>query len=271
MNQHITPVMIIGAMKSGTSSLYDHLTRHPEICGGKLKEPEYFSLQMGDSKNKQGRYYDLFNIDDNQHRFILDGSTGYTKYPHEKGVPDRIKAYGLNPYFIYIIRNPLERIRSHYNFMMKNINWDRDIDSPNLINTSKYFMQLQQYEKVFSRSRIIIVDFDRLKGNPAELCNEIFQFIGAKKVKITIDENAIKYKTPLVNKKYLFIKKKLIGIKFLFPSFLKSWLINMLNILFPGKQEQLSEMQKIKIKKLLLEDISNLRDTYNFNVEKWGF
>jgi len=269
MNQQITSVMIIGAMKSGTSALYEHLTKHPEICAGKLKEPEYFSLKMGYSKNKQGGYYDLFDIDYNHHRFILDGSTGYTKYPHEKGVPGRIKAYGLNPYFIYIVRNPLERIRSHYNFMIKNINWDKEIDSPNLINTSKYFMQLQQYEKVFSISRIMVVDFDRLKDNPADLCDEIFQFIGAKNVKITIDKNAIKYKTPLVNKKYLFIKKKLISVKFLFPSFLKNWLIQILDIFFPRKQEQLSGIQKIKIKKLLLEDMSNLRD--NFNISKWGF
>ena len=34
--------IIIGAMKSGTTSLFEVLAQHPEICGAKKKEIDYF-------------------------------------------------------------------------------------------------------------------------------------------------------------------------------------------------------------------------------------
>ena len=37
------PAMIIGAMKCGTSSLFDLLARHPCIAGSIDKEPEFFA------------------------------------------------------------------------------------------------------------------------------------------------------------------------------------------------------------------------------------
>ncbi len=40
-------VMIIGAMKAGTSSLYDYLLEHPAICPAVTKEPEFFSEHQG--------------------------------------------------------------------------------------------------------------------------------------------------------------------------------------------------------------------------------
>ena len=40
MNKEMTPIMLIGSMKCGTSTLYHHLIKHPKICGGKIeKEP----------------------------------------------------------------------------------------------------------------------------------------------------------------------------------------------------------------------------------------
>lgn len=132
-------VMLIGAMKSGTTTLYNLLIQHPEICGCVSKEPEYFSQKMGYARFKKGRYEELFDMDNSKHKFILDASTGYTKYPSEIGVANRIKEYGLNPFFIYIVRDPLERIVSHYNFMKSDKNWKGKMTSPHLVHVSMYY------------------------------------------------------------------------------------------------------------------------------------
>ena len=38
-------VLIIGAMKSGTTTLYDYLARHPQLASSKRKEPGFFALK----------------------------------------------------------------------------------------------------------------------------------------------------------------------------------------------------------------------------------
>lgn len=40
-------VFILGSLKSGSSSMYAHLTKHPKLCGGQHKEPGYFKMTGG--------------------------------------------------------------------------------------------------------------------------------------------------------------------------------------------------------------------------------
>ena len=81
--------MIIGAMKCGTGSLYSYLSGHPQICPAITKEPEFFSENQGHGVEIEN-YKDLFFYDDSIHKYTLDGSTGYTKYPSEPNVPKNI-------------------------------------------------------------------------------------------------------------------------------------------------------------------------------------
>jgi len=106
--------IIIGAMKSGTSSLYEYLVQHPQICACSVKEPEFFSDHQ-DHAVGAASYESLWDIAPNRHMWCLEGSTGYTKYPEEPSVPQNMHSYGLDPTFIYILRHPIDRIESDYN------------------------------------------------------------------------------------------------------------------------------------------------------------
>jgi len=110
-------VMIIGAMKCGTTTLYWHLSQHPNICPCITKEPEYFSERQR-HKISVEQYSDLWEFKSDQHKYVLEASTGYTKYPYESNVTKNIKKFGISPIFIYIVRNPFERIESQYNFSL---------------------------------------------------------------------------------------------------------------------------------------------------------
>src|SRR5688572_4882156 len=92
--------MIIGAMKSGTSSFYHYLIQHPQICPAKMKEPMFFTdYQL--QKVSIDNYSDLWDFDSEKHKIALEASTGYTKYPFEPDVPRKISEYGIRPKMIY--------------------------------------------------------------------------------------------------------------------------------------------------------------------------
>lgn len=269
MQEKIKHVILIGSMKCGTTTLYDHLIKHPEIAKGIVKEPEYFSIKMGNPERKKGDYLNNFITESNKHKFTLDASTGYTKYPVEEGVPARIKNYGIEPYFIYIVRNPIDRIRSHYNFMKSDLSWKGKIDSPHLINTSKYFMQLEQYTQYFPKENILVVDFDELKKNPVALCDSIFTFIGASKFQISRDSNPVKNKTKPSNRTQVLVTNKLGFFAKYSPSFLNKKFKLFIRVLFPPREDLLTEKQEKRIKALLKDDMINLKTEFNIDVQKW--
>lgn len=269
MEEELKHIILIGSMKSGTTTLYDHLVKHPEIAKGISKEPEYFSIKMGNPELKKGKYIDKFLIEKNKHKFTLDASTGYTKYPAEIGVPERIKNYGINPFFIYIVRNPIERIRSHYNFMKRDLSWKGRIDSPHLINTSKYYMQLEEYTKFFPKENILVVDFEQLKTNPIELCNKIFKFIGASESNIDIDKKNVKNKTKPTNRNLIKLTKKLEVFAKYSPTTINKIVKSLLRIIYPPKIDLLSDEQIKKIINLLKDDMQMLESEYKIETRKW--
>lgn len=72
--------LLIGAMKAGTSGLYDAVREHPEICECRAKEPNFVSR---DERWAEGfeAYRNLWDFDPRRHRVRFEGSTSYTKIP----------------------------------------------------------------------------------------------------------------------------------------------------------------------------------------------
>jgi hypothetical protein len=174
-------VMIIGAMKCGTSSLFTYLTQHPEICGCVTKEPEFFSQHQDHRREGVTDYEDLWSFNPERHRWALEASTGYTKFPEEVNVPKRIIDYGLQPKFIYLVRNPFERIRSHHEQLARLFpDFDRSLPltSNPFVNTSNYFLQLAQYRRYFPKQSFLVLDFDELKSYPQQCVLKVCSFLG---------------------------------------------------------------------------------------------
>lgn len=265
--------IIIGAMKCGTSSLFSWLQEHPEICPAISKEPEFFSEHQEHGTPVE-RYEDLWSFDAAVHKYALEASTGYTKYPSEPNVPRKIYDYGIRPKFIYIIRNPYERIASHYNFMQKNETWRLDINDEHLINTSNYFLQLEQYRKYFPREDILILDFDELRDAPALILQKTYDFLG-----LTHDYFPAEYKaenpTPVQTQSRLEKRLKKLKFSALFgyvPGPLKQVGKSMLRKAAPPpKKRALMESEKRMVYEVLREDMANLQRVYGFDVRKWGF
>ncbi len=269
--EKLEKVFLIGAMKSGTTSLYDLLIQHPEICPCTIKEPEYFSQSVGPRELKEKKYEDLFEPDFESHKYLLDASTGYTKHPRENGVPERIKAYGIDhPYLIYILRDPIDRIESHYNFMRIDSSWKKEIDDQALIDTSNYFLQLERYQAVFKPMNLLLLDFVELKKDPQKVCSKIFEFIGAPDLTIDLSDG-VKNVTPPSNRKGRKIIDFAKSFSKMIPPSIQKLGRETVNKVFTPEKTTLSEEQKIKIRGKLAPDMHKLEENYGIDISRWGF
>ena len=180
--------LIIGAGKCGTTSLFNYLTEHPEIAPCNIKEPNFFCQQ---DKYERGfdYYQNLWNWDSSKHKIALEASVNYSKStdPNLLNASDNIakiqQKYGVDFKFIYLIRNPLERIQSEINYSFYrgyNDDWETfsaEARSKSRIDTSKYAMQLAQYYQRFPSENILIINFEVFKKNPSLVVSQICQFL----------------------------------------------------------------------------------------------
>lgn len=169
-------VLVIGAMKSGTTSLHHYLDLHPEIAMSKVKEVDFFTEEGNWSKGVDWYGRQLPDAA----RVIGESSTSYSKFPIYKGVPARIRATIPDVKLIYVLRNPIERIVS------SELQWrelglnppDPEKAMRDFIDTSRYFQQISQYLDHFPASSLHVLFSEDLLHNRAQTLRRIFEFLG---------------------------------------------------------------------------------------------
>lgn len=104
--------LIVGAMKSGTSSLFNYLSQHPLIVPPVRKETHYFSLgyRLGKGEDWYRAHFPL-KIALNGGKITGEATPGYM---FEPDVPARIAKALPAARIIVVLRNPVERAISHY-------------------------------------------------------------------------------------------------------------------------------------------------------------
>ena len=172
--------IIIGAMKCATSSLFRYLVEHPEISGCKQKEPNFFSENLD---NGFEWYLSLWGDKSKNEKVMLEASTSYTKFPNAGNVAKKISYFPCNYKFIYIIRDPIDRVRSHYQHSllagrMEGPICDRLHENSHIINVCKYYLQLSLYEKYFSKDSILVIKFEDLVDSPQQTLMRICKHLG---------------------------------------------------------------------------------------------
>jgi hypothetical protein len=109
---------LVGAAKSGTTSLYGLLAAHPEIFLSPLKEPHFFSTfdvgrraaRLHRIVREEQRYRELFR-DATTEPVVGEGSTSYLWDPE---APGRIAQAAPGAKIVAILREPVDRAYSHY-------------------------------------------------------------------------------------------------------------------------------------------------------------
>jgi hypothetical protein len=173
--------VIIGAMKSATSTLYEQLLRQPGIFLPSLKEPNFFS---NDEQYCHGMdwYSGLFK-EAGGSDILGEASTHYTKLPTYPQTVTRMRHCLEQPRLIYVMRDPVHRLISQYIHQWSQGEIDCELDialtrHEELIAYSCYARQLAPYVETYGKSAILPVFFDRLIADPQGELERVCRFIG---------------------------------------------------------------------------------------------
>jgi hypothetical protein len=273
--------MIIGAARSGTTSLYFYLDQHPEVSFSEIKELNFFSNPRYWSKGFEW-YESRFQDKLTGSARIGEASTSYTRAPFVAKVPERIFEYDRNMKMIYIVRDPIERVISHYLHLVQAgqevrsfSNIIENMENEPFVHQSLYSFQLNQYMKVFDKSQIFVCTMDELKENPDALVARIFRFLdvdpefkvdGIQKVFNSNRETKRKASIGLFVLKYY---KKYLEQRS-FPFLLKNIIQRFANIgSIPVEKPIPSEQERRKMIGFFEGDLSELESEFGIDISGW--
>ncbi len=199
--QNMPDFLVIGAGKSGTTSLDKFLGQHPGIFMSRVKEPNFFGYESMSKRDFIDRpdelahfegsvtsieeYLQLFS---NAKPDQLKGETSNTYMYHEQA-PFRIKYYIPDVKLIAILRQPAARLYSRYLHLAREnrtptqaftdclnretIWWQRN----DLIKEGFYGRYLTRYYELFPAENIRIYLYEEMQKAPLDVMQSIFAFL----------------------------------------------------------------------------------------------
>lgn len=190
---------IVGAAKSGTTSLYRYLQQHPQIFMPELKEPSFF-IDWERGVQTQQDYEALFSTASG-YKAIGEASTAYL---FNSATPERIRTLIPNARIIIMLRNPVEMAYALWRMNRQNDSTgekfsfsvalqketQRMLDSEfpgrcgpwwhqnyYYFHRGLYHDQVKRYLDLFGRSKTKIFPFEEFKEDPLKICQELFLFL----------------------------------------------------------------------------------------------
>jgi len=202
-------LLIVGAAKSGTTSLHNYLNQHPSVFMCSPKEPHFLiSNEIGEQRIPKG----VLNIEDyvslfkgtSSKRYRGESSVMYLSFP-EFAIKN-IKKYLSNEVKIIImLRNPVERAYSGYQHvkrynLMESLSFENALDTSenryhNTINMTPasrylklgmYFEQVKKFIEEFDKVHVII--FDDYKNDFSSEIDSVFKFLDLGYFKVNAKE-----------------------------------------------------------------------------------
>lgn len=186
-------LLLVGAQKCGTSTLFKTLEQHPEIKGSFVKEVHYFDKNyfMGNFW-----YHGFFPLSNKRKvKYFIESSPSYIT---SRFALDRIRNYDENIKIIVILRNRLDRAYSQYrhNLRFRPTEENRGFtealalegiklaenpyppnsrlheiynDKFNYLARSRYYPQLKRLYTLFSKKNILVLDYDKFFSEDLKL------------------------------------------------------------------------------------------------------
>lgn len=202
--------LIIGAQKSGTTSLHFYLAQHPGIFMTDYKETNLFledTETPGPYSSVEPHFYGNSSREKRRQmsdpqilRRMLRGYRGepmigdvspfYTYAPIAgQDVPRKAKRIRPEMRFVYALRNPLERTFSNYlhdqGLLLTVGHSPLDFDTslaryPHLLHASLYYSQLDLYLQHFTPDCFHVVLLEELSEDPKRVLASLARFLGVR-------------------------------------------------------------------------------------------
>ncbi len=200
-------LFIVGAPKSGTTSLYEYLKGHPEVFMSVVKEPCYFARDL--AKDDLGNflvygrdkklYFDLFKDAGDALRL----GEGSTRYLYSKEAPALIREASPDARIVAMLRNPVDMIHSLHAHKLAAATEDIDefeqalaaeedrhagrrlpAHSNPLLATyrdrARFGEQLPRWFDAFGRSGVHVIIFEDMVRQPEVEFRRLLEFLGVE-------------------------------------------------------------------------------------------
>ncbi|MEM7590561.1 MAG: sulfotransferase [Cyanobacteria bacterium P01_A01_bin.83] len=300
--------LIIGAAKSGTTTLYHYLKQHPQVYMNPVKETNFFAfegkkidftgLKVTDSIKSYQKEI-ITNLDlykkqfdgVNQEIAIGESCPSYLYIPQ---AAENIKYYTPQAKLIIILRDPVERAYSNFlHHMRERIEYYDDFleavaaESCRLKNNwwwgyhyvqvSLYYEQVKRYFDLFDRNQVRVYLFQQFKNKQELLFSDICQFLEIEDVKlIEQDSNFKKYNsTGIPTNTFLDVLIKDSNfVKKLYQAIIRNKSIRQkitakVNSFNPLIKPDLNQETRTKLLPLFKEDILKLQDLIKQDLSIW--
>lgn len=198
--------LIIGAAKSGTSSLYSYLGQHPQIYTSPIKGPCFFAFDEGEKVRVYGprdqQVFDRHIITDlDKYQALFAGTKderalgeASVLYLYSPTAPRRIKQYIPEVKLIAILRNPVDRAFSSYMHLRRDGREFLDDFADGLqaeesrvaaqwqhlwhyTRVGFYYAQLSRYYELFRPDQIAVYTYDEFRADSLKVLKQIFLFL----------------------------------------------------------------------------------------------
>jgi hypothetical protein len=221
--------IVIGAMKCGTSSLYQYLAQHPCVLPARRKEVHYFD----DSNYESGIAWYKANFPmsivartigfrNRQQVITGEASPYYLSFPL---TPERMSTIMPSVKLIAMLRNPIDRAYSHYHHQVRHgrepLSFDEAIDAEetrikgerekivqsgcyysynywaySYLERGLYIDQIEHWMKFFSKEQLLILKSEDFFSSPAEELKKTLRFLDLPdfELKVYPKVNTGKYK-----------------------------------------------------------------------------
>ena len=159
---------VIGASKSGTSSLCELIANHPDVFFTTPKEPLYFTLAEEQGLTREW-YESLFEGSDG-YRAVGEGSTNYAVAGMYPDIAEQLEAYSPGCRVIYIVRHPPARIESQW-IQLRSVNKAPESftqairEVPEMIEGNLYWKNISSFRRVMTDERILVLFLDDFKAD----------------------------------------------------------------------------------------------------------
>lgn len=190
MSNTLPNFLIIGAMRSGTTSLARYLETHPEVFLAQQKEVHYFDVNY---EKGEGWYRQQFAKTMTE-RAIGEASPTYM---YDAGVPARMAALLPQARLVAILRNPVDRAYSHYwhtrALGKEPLEFAEALAAEperlcastdprvryrySYLDRGHYLSQLLHICKYYPRQALFVLLFEDLRRRPTETFQQVCQFL----------------------------------------------------------------------------------------------
>jgi hypothetical protein len=300
MKSKLPNFLIVGAAKSGTSSLHNYLNQHPEVFmpsynsdGMKVKEPRFLIKDLVKHRLHNGvwtweEYKNLF--DDVKDEMAIGESTVLYLYYHKEAIKNIKEKLGNDVKIIIMLRNPSDRAYSAFQHVsrgfkeqnsfeesleMEDGRLERDGNLTPMVmykDMGLYHDMVKSYQENFSNVHVII--YDDFRDDTENEMKKTYQFLGIS------DNEDIDYVTrhnvggkrwKNDKMKHLFMKENPIKSVFkrIIPKGIRKGLRNNLVTASTNKVLLMKDQTRIMLNDFFREDVRKLSDLLNRDLTHW--